>query len=351
MPERNDETTQVEAGAERVLGCPVRLTQTVASGRNSRVYRAESSRGEALAVKQFYRTRTDTRDFLQAEQMGLRFLWDHGEQRIPRPIAAAEDLLICEFIDGEQVTDVTEKDVDEAVDFLASLKSLSSHEGSADLPPASEACFTITAIIDNIDVRRQRLGQDGDVDALGGGLGTFLADEFDTTVRDTVDWSRSRLEGDRAGRFAEELAMERRTLSPSDFGFHNSLRRPDGSLVFVDFEHFGWDDPAKTVADVLLHPAMTLTPTQSDRFLAGMLQHFEVDRDLPSRLQAVVPLFGLKWCMILLNEFIPCDLARRRFAGGDEVDREALLRIQLDKARNMLYHVQATAGGRLLHRN
>ena len=45
-----------------------------------------------------------------------------------------------------------------------------------------------------------------------------------------------------------------RVLSPSDFGFHNALRRPDGTIVFVDFEYFGWDDPAKMMADAMLHP-------------------------------------------------------------------------------------------------
>src|ERR1700680_1391707 len=41
--------------------------------------------------------------------------------------------------------------------------------------------------------------------------------------------------------FDAELPQEWRSLVPSDFGFHNSLRRPDGSLAFLDFEYFGWD--------------------------------------------------------------------------------------------------------------
>ena len=53
-----------------------------------------------------------------------------------------------------------------------------------------------------------------------------------------------------------ELPVEQRTLSPSDFGFHNALRRPDGRVVFLDLEYFGWDDPAKMISDFLLHPAL-----------------------------------------------------------------------------------------------
>ena len=44
----------------------------------------------------------------------------------------------------------------------------------------------------------------------------------------------------------QELLEQYRTLSPSDFGFHNALRTPAGTMVFLDFEYFGWDDPAKT---------------------------------------------------------------------------------------------------------
>ena len=43
-------------------------------------------------------------------------------------------------------------------------------------------------------------------------------------------------------------------LSPSDFGFHNTLLASDGALKFFDFEYAGWDDPAKTAADFLRQP-------------------------------------------------------------------------------------------------
>ena len=33
------------------------------------------------------------------------------------------------------------------------------------------------------------------------------------------------------------------------FHFSQGIFRADGRLVFLDFEYFGWDDPAKTVAD------------------------------------------------------------------------------------------------------
>ncbi|HBE94415.1 MAG TPA: hypothetical protein DDW80_03040 [Desulfovibrio sp.] len=59
------------------------------------------------------------------------------------------------------------------------------------------------------------------------------------------------------------------------------------------------------------------------------------DPGLRPRLAALLPLFGLKWCMILLNEFLAADFARRTFS-GERRDRAEVLRRQLDKARAML---------------
>ena len=66
--------------------------------------------------------------------------------------------------------------------------------------------------------------------------------------------------------FITELAQEKRSLVPADFGFHNSLRQGDGSLAYVDFEYFGWDDPVKLTADILLHPGVPLGAAQRERF-------------------------------------------------------------------------------------
>ena len=105
--------------------------------------------------------------------------------------------------------------------------------------------------------------------------------------------------------FDEPIGAEARTLSPSDFGFHNAIRRPDGMLDFVDFEYFGWDDPAKTIVDFLLHPGMQLDDALKRRFAAGVCAAFAELPALPARTRIVYPLFGLKWGLILLNDFLP----------------------------------------------
>ncbi len=116
--------------------------------------------------------------------------------------------------------------------------------------------------------------------------------------------------------FAAELPQEWRSLVPSDFGFHNSLRREDGSLAFVDFEYFGWDDPVKLTADILLHPGRPLARAAASTFSAGggARSTARTDRSRGGS-TAYLPLFGLRWVLILLNEFIPERWQRRVLAG------------------------------------
>ena len=140
------------------------------------------------------------------------------------------------------------------------------------------------------------------------------------------------------------LDFEERTLSPSDFGFHNCIRQPDGRLVFVDFEYLGWDDPAKMASDFLLHPAMNLDFPLKQRFLKNILNGFASQPGLEGRIKTVYPLFGLKWCLILLNEFLPENLERRRFAAGDFPSGTDPRIPQLAKSRKMLQSVVGTYG-------
>src|SRR5262249_4106615 len=145
--------------------------------------------------------------------------------------------------------------------------------------------------------------------------------------------------------FAADLPQEWWSLVPADFGFHNSLRRGDGSLAFVDFEYFGWDDPVKLTADIPLHPGRPLSPPQGRRFRAAAERLYGDDPLFARRLAAYLPLFGLRWVLILLNEFLPERWQRRVLAGGAEGGGNAKER-QLARGGTLLAQIEGRAGGR-----
>jgi hypothetical protein len=78
---------------------------------------------------------------------------------------------------------------------------------------------------------------------------------------------------------------------------------------------------------------MSLSTAAKQRYAAAMLREFP---EAVARFEAIYPMYGLKWCLILLNEFLPAHLARRKFAGLTDREIEARQSEQLNKAQNML---------------
>ena len=323
---------------ERLSRAKVTSLEPVAGGRNSRVFRAQLDDGRDVAVKACFRNPNDPRDRAGVEFEALRLMWEHGFRDVPQPFALnrAAGVALYEFIPGAPPGTIRTSDIDALVDFLGRLRKLARQPECKIIGSASEACFSVAEVVEVLHRRRARLAAAEAGAKQLAALQAFLRDEFDPAWERIVRWSRVRLP--RRG-FARELPVADRTLSPSDFGFHNAVRQREGGIVWLDFEYFGWDDPAKMIVDFLLHPAKPATAALKRRFTAGILAHFPDQPGLRCRVETVFPLFGLKWCLILLNEFLPADLQRRQFAKAT-LDRDTTQRRQLAKSRAMLHRIQ-----------
>jgi hypothetical protein len=322
------------------FGREVLFVQPMGMGRNSRVFHvtlaaAAGEAAEHVVLKFYRRDAGDPRDRLATEFGALEFLWQNGVRAIPRAIAADRDryCAMYEYITGDApetgsaTGSATVSDIDASVQFLSDLKDLRGTRGSAALGAASEACFSLEAVAGSVASRVDRL-RTSDRGGDGRLLHRWLDGTFDPLYADVLAWCRA--EAVRSNiPFDAELGADRRTLSPSDFGLHNAIRRPDGSLAFVDFEYFGWDDPAKTLVDFVLHPGMLVPSNLAREFVTRFRSAFADVDQLVDRARVVYPLFGLKWCTIVLNDFLP----ERRAAGGvSGADASDARRRQLAKA-------------------
>ncbi len=318
--------------AERLTGQPIQSVTRIPRGGNNRLMRVVSTDGRAFALKWYPRLAGDDRDRLGTEFGALRFLAACGEKAVPAAIAAApdSDCALYEWIEGQPPEPVGEGDIIAAVEFLARLALGRTMPGAAAVAPASEACLSPAELARQLDRRHQRLAATP-APAIAAWLATDyrrLADRFLARAA-ALDWQ-------------SELSPALRVLSPSDFGFHNALRRPQGGLCWLDMEYFGWDDPVKGAADFLLHPGMTLSQGQRALFLARISALYPEDDGFAERLRRLYPLYGLRWSLILLNEFLPERWARRALAGGGEpTQRQAA---QLAKAQDLLARLDATDG-------
>jgi len=309
----SDAAPDLAAICRAALGRSVVAAEPLGAGNNSRVFRVElddqPDAGRRRVVLKFYRCDPgDPRDRLATEFRSLQFLWEHGVRSIPYPIAIADggQCAVYQWLDGEPATAAAAgaADIDAAVQFLRVLKRLRGAPGAGALPAASEACFSLQDIVASVERRLRRLLDGADPTGDAQPMLAWLEGTLTPLVARIEGWCRSA--ASRAGiEFAAPVAAESRTLSPSDFGFHNAIRRTDGTLAFVDFEYFGWDDPAKTIADFLLHPGMALDDGSKRRFAASACRAFSDVPALPARVQMAYALFGLKWVLILLNDFLP----------------------------------------------
>ena len=344
--EASDAERDIREVLRRELKKEARVFQQLKGGRNSRVFRVDCSDGVPVAVKAYFRSAHDRRDRMGCEFRAFQLLHEEGLASVPEPLAAdsRRHIAVYEFIEGTPVAsaDVSEGDVEQGLVFLRALKQIASSGAATEFPAASEACFSIQALFENLDARFLALERASKSES---SLAEFL-EYFVPFRRSAEDWCRDfcRQQGIDV---SSEIPHVARTLSPSDFGFHNTLRRADGELVFLDFEYFGWDDPAKTISDFLLHPGMELAPQLKQRFFSGSLDVFSGAAQIEERVRAVYPLFALKWCTILLNEFTLDHGARRSFAVGasgvwsqiSQLEKaRRFLRQAMDDYRNFPYH-------------
>jgi Phosphotransferase enzyme family len=330
--------TEATEVARALAGGAVAVQRLATGGRNSRIWRVGSG-ARTFALKQYPSRRDDPRDRLATEVGALRLMERFGIAAVPRVIGVDGErgYALLSWIDGADVSEVSDADVDAAVAFLAAVYRLRATPWAAEQPPAAEACLCGREIERQIQGRLERLR-----DVAGNDVELVDFINNSVAVRFANESPKARQRATAAGlAFDAELPQEWRSLVPSDFGFHNSLRRPDGSLAFLDFEYFGWDDPVKLTADILLHPGRPLPPPQRRRFRQAATRLYGGDPGFAQRLSAYLPLFGLRWVLILLNEFIPERWQRRVLAGETGSWSEVKAR-QLAHARDFLAALSET---------
>jgi hypothetical protein len=328
--------------AETLIGCRVDSIVPAAAGGNSRIYRVRCGEQQVFALKCYPPRDQDSRDRAGTEFKALRFLERHCAGRAPLAYAvdAKGGYLLLEWIEGSQVAEIGPGEVDVAVNFLGSIFNASAQPEARNMLPASEACLSGEGIVHQLLDREAKLrAAAGDDQALI----EFLDHEFAPFRRRIVEQVRTGYT--EAGLdFTTELIPRSRSLVPSDFGFHNAIRRADGVLIFVDHEYFGWDDPVKVTADFLLHPATSLSIDMQRRFWRGVCGHRENDKSFLIRLKLLYPLFGARWCLILLNEFLPERWVGRVFAGAR--NKWASVKIeQLHRSHGLLKKVHNRSRG------
>lgn len=288
----------------------VRSVNLVSKGGNSLVHKVVTQESESYALKQYPDQGFDPRPRLETEFQAFELLHQYRITNVPRSVDKDEDsnLGLYEWIEGESVIDPTREDLHQAISFVADLHLVSREMCDHAIRLASGACLSWVDLIGQVEERLSRLRA---VRPIFTELSYFLDHSFEPLWEEVKDksyhlWPAQSREN--------PLPRELQTLSSSDFGFHNSIRSANGRLIFIDFDYFGWDDPVKLAADFVWHPAMNLQFGIVSKWRKAMSNLFSDDGDFHDRLSAAMPLYGMCWVMICMNEFLPGFSQSRRNA-------------------------------------
>lgn len=308
--------------------------ERLSGGVNNRVYRIETE-DTRFALKIYFSHPNDPRDRLGVETefanyaRSLELSCLHSVVAFDRELNAA----LYTFVDGRKLSpqDVTQEAIDQAANFIVGLNE--DKPRAIHLPIASEASFSIHGHISTIDRR---------IAALTNGVRDDDAQEFVATEILPAWQSIKSVAIAAAGdRYFEELPQMDRCLSPSDFGFHNAILGQGNKVRFVDFEYAGWDDPAHLFCDFFCQVAVPVSDKYRP-FMTAKLTSIVSDPEwFRKRIDILMPVYRIKWCCILLNDFLEVEGKRRKFAGlshhGDRRNQ------QLRQSRLLLDTIQKSS--------
>jgi hypothetical protein len=328
------QATDLVATIDRADALSFRLEK---SGGNNKVYVLDIDGSPKYVMKQYFRHASDPRDRFNAEWTLLNYAIRIGVTCVPRPIAsdAQNGIAIYEYIQGRKIRagELREDHVIQALDFF---EALNKNPGNA-IPPYAvyndDPCLSIRDHLATVNHRISRLMTIGTESAIDREVSRFVRDDLHTL------WEKIRLDVlglERDGAFGPHPALTRDELciSPSDFGMHNAIETRAGRLIFIDFEYAGLDDPVKMISDFFCQPEVPIPHEYLPMFSRRVLGHLDHPDFHEARLQALLPVHTMKWCCIMLNEFLPAGRERRKFANND-IDIEHAQRSQLAKAKKM----------------
>ena len=324
------------AGAKHVcpdLNCS--SAQRVEGRGNSKIFRVETSQG-SIALKVYPDLAVDNRLRRNAEWQALKFL-QRNKLPVPKPVQTDAELnwSLIEWIDGSPPDPQNRAHLGQAASFIQNLNQASRAVSSGSVfGLATEACLNPSLIENQINNRLAALKLVKD-----SALRDFVDNSVSPTLVRTIERSR-RLMVDGYGANLDQRFW---TLSPSDFGLHNAIVTPQGNLVFFDFEYFGWDDPVKLTADVCLHPGMSLDENAQQYWISEAKRLFANDPNFGVRLNALYPLYAIRWALIMLNEYRTDKIKNRLNAQSRmQTDIRGAQVMQLEKAKLMLKNADRT---------
>ena len=312
----------------------------VTGGFNNRASRIDTGQKRYL-LKEYFRDDKDPRDRLGAEFDFCCFAFSNGVGGVAKPYAShtTAGLGLYEFIEGVDCRsgDISLERVLEAANFFKRLNMYKGSPAARKLGRASEACFSLEDHLHCVSRRVDRVSAIAGDDSVSQQAAQFAKEHLE-------QWIKEIQENLYNYDISQETGESEHCLSPSDFGFHNMLVDSRGVLRFFDFEYAGWDEPAKMVCDFFCQPRIPVPVDWMEPFVEEAFGEESWTGDVMNRIQLLYPLYRVKWCCIMMNEFLPEGGRRRAFSANTDFFEECRL-TKLEAAEQYLKNCPLPIGG------
>lgn len=306
-------------------------TLRINHGKNSRVYFVDHKL-ETFVIK-FYVN--DQRKRMKRECMAFSFFMANKFLNVPALLGAdfTNGCSLFQHIKGKNVdeNEITYSDIDDLIGFIKQIKM--AEKKSNENMNAADACISPIKIIKIIDNRMGKFKRDS-FDGLSGKLFSFINNSLKPYWK-IVNANIIEIAQQNKIPLNFELEKRNQILSPSDFGFHNAIRAENGTIFFIDFEYFGWDDPVKLIVDFIIHPGMDINFDFKRYFFQKMLKLFSNDKTLKVRIRMYLPALIIQWVLIILNEFVPEYYCCHEIENNFKSDFKNRQIVQLEKAKKL----------------
>ena len=298
-------------------------------------------------AKKYFKSNSDVKDRFQSEVSLFEYAKECAPDFVPNIYAIDEinRIILFEKISGKNLKseELDSKSILSAASFFSSLnKPEFKFTLGSKINNAAEACFSINDHLELVEKRIISLEK-----AIKNDLENPNTSSTINLIRAAFEKIKNQIlyyANQNMIQLDIEIEINDRVISPSDFGFHNCLKKENSDLVFFDFEYSGWDDPAKVIGDFFNQLQVPVPEKYFEIFFEKAFENQKNKNELFTRSKLLLPLYKIKWACIAMNIFIPVNLERRMFSNPN-LDIINYKEEQIQKANKILNNIQNNKNG------
>ena len=293
----NNNKTNLKKYIEFITNKKVDKINQLKGRKNSKIFKIRLNEKKIVIVKQYPERNLNDRRRIEREIEALKILKKKKITNIPKIFYYNKilNILIMEFINGSTPKIIRSEDLNHTLNFIKKIKKLKKEINNYPYY-AVESCENFQKLLNQINYKINNLEEASNRSKT---LKHHLNKVLKKTFKNLMS-SKKKTEFYKA--LIKKKNQKKLILSPSDFGFHNSIKFSK-KIYFIDFEYFGIDDPVKLVIDFILHPGMSLNAEIKKKWIKENFRIFSDDKNFKKRLNFLIPFFAIRWALIVLNDY------------------------------------------------